>query len=79
MRYFGCALAGALLLILSVPNANAFVCVKGAYRAGCVSRYGAVGVGPGGAVAVGPHGGVSRKPMRLAQRQASLLVTPLSS
>jgi hypothetical protein len=60
MRYVAYVFAGAFLIMLSVPNANAFVCVKGAYRAGCVSRYGAVGVGPGGAVAVGPHGGVYR-------------------
>ena len=52
------AAIGVLGVILSVSDASAFSCVRGAYRAGCVSRYGAIGVGPNGAVAVGRYGNV---------------------
>jgi hypothetical protein len=52
------ALAGVLGTVLSVSSADAFTCVRGAYRAGCVSAYGSVGVGPNGAVAVGRYGNV---------------------
>jgi hypothetical protein len=51
------AVAGMLGLVLSVPEANALVCARGVYRAGCISSHGAIGVGRGGVVAVGPHGG----------------------
>ncbi len=52
------AIAGMLGTVLSVSNANALTCVRGVYRAGCVSAYGAVGVSRNGAVAVGPYGNV---------------------
>lgn len=45
MKYLALAFVGLLWLILTVPDANAVVCARGYYRAGCVSRYGAVGVG----------------------------------
>jgi hypothetical protein len=32
------------LLAVQVSEANAVVCARGVYRAGCVGRYGAVGV-----------------------------------
>jgi uncharacterized protein YraI len=52
------AMAGMLGALLSVSNAQAFTCVRGVYRAGCVSAYGAVGVSPNGAMAVGRYGNV---------------------
>lgn len=52
------AVVGMLGTVLSVSNANAFTCVRGVYRAGCVSAYGSIGVGPNGAVAVGRYGNV---------------------
>jgi hypothetical protein len=52
------AMAGMLGALLSVSDAQAFTCVRGVYRAGCVSAYGSVGVGPNGAVAVGRYGNV---------------------
>jgi len=52
------AVATMLGTVLTVSNANAFTCVRGVYRAGCVSAYGSVGVGPNGAVAVGRYGNV---------------------
>jgi hypothetical protein len=52
------AMAGMLGALLSVSSAQAFTCVRGVYRAGCVSAYGSVGVGPNGAVAVGRYGNV---------------------
>jgi uncharacterized protein YraI len=52
------AVIGMLSVVMSVSDASAFSCVQGVYRAGCVSRYGAVGVGPNGAVAVGRYGNV---------------------
>jgi hypothetical protein len=42
--------------LLNVPDASAYTCVRGVYRAGCVSQYGAVGWGPNGVVAVGRYG-----------------------
>ncbi len=57
---YAAAIAVAALLgtALNTSDANAFVCVKGAYRAGCVSAYGAVGVSRNGVVAVGRYGNV---------------------
>jgi hypothetical protein len=52
------AVIGVLGVMLSVSDASAFSCVRGVYRAGCVSRYGAIGVGPNGAMAVGQYGNV---------------------
>ena len=49
---------GMLGVVLSVSDASAFTCARGVYRAGCISRYGAVGVGPNGAVAIGRYGNV---------------------
>lgn len=57
-RAASAAVIGLLGVVLSVSDASAFSCVRGVYRAGCVSRYGAVGVGPNGAVAVGRYGNV---------------------
>jgi len=49
MKYVAFAFVGLFWLILSVPDANAVVCARGVYRAGCA--------GPrGGAVVVAhPH------------------------
>jgi hypothetical protein len=57
-KYAVVAAAGILGVMLSVSSASAFQCVRGAYRAGCVSSRGAVGIGPNGAVAVGRYGNV---------------------
>jgi hypothetical protein len=57
-KYAAAAVVGMLGVMLSVSDASAFNCVRGVYRAGCVSRYGAVGVGRNGAVAVGRYGNV---------------------
>lgn len=57
-KYAAVAVAGVLGALLSVSDASAFSCVRGAYRAGCLTRYGAVGVSRNGAVAVGRHGSV---------------------
>ena len=43
---------------LGMSEASAFTCARGVYRAGCVSRYGAVGFSRNGAVAVGRYGNV---------------------
>ncbi len=37
-------LVGFVLTTFATDNANAIVCARGVYRAGCVGRYGAVGV-----------------------------------
>ena len=42
--------------MLNASDASAYTCVRGVYRAGCVSQYGAIGWGPNGAVAVGRYG-----------------------
>jgi hypothetical protein len=42
VKYLAIAVIGALWLIGSVPAANAFVCGRGVYRAGCVGPRGAV-------------------------------------
>lgn len=42
--------------MLNIPDASAYTCVRGVYRAGCISQYGAVGWGPNGVVAVGRYG-----------------------
>ena len=57
-RYAVAVAAGMLCVMLSVSSASAFQCVRGAYRAGCLSSRGAVGIGPNGAVAVGRYGNV---------------------
>lgn len=49
---------GMLGVILSVSDASALTCVRGVYRAGCISRYGAIGVSPYGATAIGRYGNV---------------------
>ena len=49
------ALLGAML---NASDASALTCVRGVYRAGCVSQFGAIGFGPNGAVAVGRYGNV---------------------
>jgi uncharacterized protein YraI len=49
---------GMLGVILSVSDASAFTCARGVYRAGCISRYGAIGVSPYGATAIGRYGNV---------------------
>jgi hypothetical protein len=57
-KYAAAAAIGMLSVMLSVSGASAFTCVRGVYRTGCVSPYGAVGVSRNGAVAVGRHGSV---------------------
>jgi hypothetical protein len=57
-KYAAIAIASMLGVVLTVSDASAFTCMRGAYRAGCVSRYGAVGIGPNGAMAVGRYGNV---------------------
>ena len=57
-KYAAAAIVGMLGVMLSVSNASAFECVRGVYRAGCISSRGAVGIGPNGAVAVGRYGNV---------------------
>ena len=57
-KFAAVAIAGMLGAVLSISDASAFACVRGIYRAGCVSRYGAIGVGPNGAVAIGRYGNV---------------------
>ena len=57
-KYAAVAVVGMLSVMLGVSDASAFTCMRGAYRAGCVTRYGAAGVGPNGAVAVGRYGNV---------------------
>jgi hypothetical protein len=52
------AMVGMLGALLSVSDAQAFTCVRGVYRGGCVSAYGSVGVSRNGAVAVGRYGNV---------------------
>jgi hypothetical protein len=58
LKYAAIAIASTLGVLLTVSDASAFSCVRGVYRAACVSRYGAIGVGPNGAVAVGRYGNV---------------------
>lgn len=57
-KYALAAVVGMLGVMLSVSDASAFTCARGIYRAGCISRYGAVGVSRNGAVAVGRYGNV---------------------
>ena len=57
-KYAVAAVISMLGVMLSVSDASAFTCARGIYRAGCISRYGAIGVGPNGAVAVGRYGNV---------------------
>jgi len=57
-KYAAVAIAGMLGAILSISDASAFACMRGVYRAGCVSRYGAIGVSPNGAMAIGRYGNV---------------------
>jgi hypothetical protein len=57
-KYAIVAIASVLGVVLSVSDASAFACMRGVYRAGCISRYGAIGVGPNGAMAVGRYGNV---------------------
>jgi hypothetical protein len=52
------AVASMLGVLLTASDASAFSCARGVYRAACMSRYGAVGIGPNGAVAVGRYGNV---------------------
>jgi hypothetical protein len=42
MKYAMLAIAGLMWMILSVPDANAVVCARGVYRAGCAGPRGAV-------------------------------------
>jgi hypothetical protein len=57
-KYAAAVMAGMIGVVLSVSSASAFECIRGAYRAGCVSSRGAIGIGPNGAVAVGRYGNV---------------------
>jgi hypothetical protein len=42
VKYLMIALLGALWLVGSVPQASAYVCARGLYRAGCVGPRGGV-------------------------------------
>jgi hypothetical protein len=42
VKYLAIALVGTLWLISSMPAANALVCARGVYRAGCAGPRGAV-------------------------------------
>ena len=56
---YAIAIAVSMLgVTLSVSEASAYSCVRGVYRAGCISSRGAIAVGPRGAVAVGRYGNV---------------------
>jgi hypothetical protein len=56
---YAIAVAVSMLgVTLSVSEANAYSCVRGVYRAGCIGPRGAIVVGPRGAVAVGRYGNV---------------------
>lgn len=68
MKYAFLGTLAALLVTMSVPEANAVVCARGVYRAGCAGPHGAV-VAPRPHTAVcasgvyragcaGPNGGV---------------------
>jgi hypothetical protein len=52
------AIASMLGVLLTASDASAYSCVRGVYRAACMSRYGTVGIGPNGAVAIGRYGNV---------------------
>lgn len=52
------AIASMLGVLMTASDASAYSCVRGVYRAACMSRYGAVGIGPNGAMAVGRYGNV---------------------
>lgn len=55
-KYAMAAVVAMLGVISGISDASAVTCMRGVYRAGCVSRYGAVGVGRNGMVAVGRYG-----------------------
>jgi hypothetical protein len=57
-KYAAVAIVGVLGTMLSVSDASAFTCARGAYRAGCISSRGAIGFSRNGAVAVGRYGNV---------------------
>jgi hypothetical protein len=42
MKYLAFAIVGLLWLIIATPDANAYVCARGVYRAGCAGPRGAV-------------------------------------
>jgi hypothetical protein len=55
MKSILCAALGAVLLLAALPvEANAVVCARGVYRAGCAGPHGAV-VAPRGAAVVAPR------------------------
>lgn len=56
---YAIAVAVSMLGVMSsVSQASALTCVRGVYRAGCITSRGAVAVSPRGAVAVGRYGNV---------------------
>jgi hypothetical protein len=57
-KYAAAAIVGLLGTMLSISDASAFSCTRGAYRAGCISSRGAIGISRNGAVAVGRYGNV---------------------
>ena len=58
MKVTVAAAVSLLGVMLSVSDASAFTCARGAYRAGCIGSRGAVGISRNGAVAVGRYGNV---------------------
>ena len=55
-KYAMAAVVAMLGVMSGISDASAYTCLRGVYRAGCISRYGAVGVSRNGAVAVGRYG-----------------------
>lgn len=55
-KYAMAAVVAMLGVMSGISDASAVTCMRGVYRAGCVSRYGAVGVSRNGMVAVGRYG-----------------------
>ena len=52
------AIVGLFTMAMSASEAQAFDCARGVHRAGCVSKYGAIGIGRNGAVVIGRKGNV---------------------
>ena len=56
MKYVLAGILATLLMTTATLEANAVVCARGVYRAGCAGPNGAAAVGPNGAAVVGPNG-----------------------
>jgi hypothetical protein len=42
MKFLACATVALLWLTIAIPDANAVVCARGVYHAGCAGPHGAV-------------------------------------